>query len=85
MAASGISTDHSLAEYILAFLKTSLTTSPVVSCGISLSGFRSSLHYRLGKQSCKRHALRERPLIIINYHAVTGSTEMSAPSLKGFA
>lgn len=46
LAASGISTDHSLSEYILAFRNTSLLTSAVVSCDMSLSGFPSSSNYR---------------------------------------
>lgn len=53
MAASGISTDHLLPECILASLATSLLTSNVVSCDMSLSGFPASFQYRPGKQRCK--------------------------------
>ena len=53
MAASGISTDHLLSEYILASRNTSLLTSTVVSCDMSLSGFPSSSNYRRGERRCK--------------------------------
>lgn len=53
MAASGISTDHLLPECILASLATSLLTSNVVSCDMSLSGIPASFQYRPGKQRCK--------------------------------
>lgn len=52
MAASGISTDHLLPECILASLETSLLTSDVVSCDMSLSGFPSTSNYRSGSQRC---------------------------------
>jgi len=52
MAASGISTDHLLPECILASLETSLRTSDVVSCDMSLSGFPSISNYRSGSQTC---------------------------------
>lgn len=70
MAASGISTDHLLPECIRAFLATSLLTSVVVSCVMSLCCFPSIPQYRSGGKRCNHIRPAEWRCFYLYFHIV---------------
>ncbi len=79
MAASGISTDHLLPECILASLATSLLTSNVVSCDMSLSGFPSNTNYRPSNPSCKKTGPAAGQKILYEIHEVICRSSTAHP------